>query len=288
LAFLKLDCGILNSTIWYDKPARDIFLTALLMARPCRLSKPIEQLDVHTMKPTGFVLPAGDYGFVDAAGPGIVHKALVEHAEGMAALDRLGSPEAGSRTSVHAGRRLIRIDGGYIAVNYDAYRRKDHTAALRMKRLRAKKRDAVTSRSNAVTRRNVTQAEEEAEAEAVKGPSGVSIETPTGSPATPGGHGLTDWMIERWGEQYQGQKPTWPKASYIQLARLLKRIGDEEVRTRWPRYLADASDFFAGHPLVKFATQADRWIKETVTGGNGRHRGDPLFEPPPGGYRREG
>src|SRR3990167_930952 len=34
MPFVKLDCGILDSTLWFDRDARDVFLTALLMAVP--------------------------------------------------------------------------------------------------------------------------------------------------------------------------------------------------------------------------------------------------------------
>ena len=68
---------------------------------------------------------------------------------------------------------MVRIDGGFIVLNYQAYRERDYTAAKRQRRFRqrhkndAKNRNAVTpvtrNASNAVTSRNVTQAEAEVE-----------------------------------------------------------------------------------------------------------------------------
>ena len=76
---------------------------------------------------------------VEAAGGGIVRRAGRERETGLAALERLGSPEADSRTPDYDGRRLVRIDGGYVALNYAKYREKDHTSSERSKRYREKK-----------------------------------------------------------------------------------------------------------------------------------------------------
>ena len=89
---------------------------------------------------------------------------------GLAALERLGSPEAESRSQDYEGRRMIRIDGGYLILNFDRYRQKDHTSAARSQRYRERKsvrstvktphRDDVASR---VTSRSITHAEAEAD-----------------------------------------------------------------------------------------------------------------------------
>lgn len=142
MAFVKLDCGILDSTIWGDREAREVFITALLMAKPRQLFVEMPQLCVNSLEMTGFVVPPGWYGFVEAAGPGIVDRCKIEREAGMAALERLGSPEADSRTPDYGGRRLVRVDGGYVILNYAKYRAKDHTAALRSKRYRIKKKNA--------------------------------------------------------------------------------------------------------------------------------------------------
>lgn len=136
MTFVKLDCTILRSTIWMDRPAREVFITALLMAEPREFTESVEQLRVGAIEPTGWSAPPGWYGFVPAAGPGIVGAALLPQDEGMAALERLGSPDPESRSQAHGGRRMIRIDGGYLVLNYMKHRDKDHTSPLRSARYR--------------------------------------------------------------------------------------------------------------------------------------------------------
>ena len=136
MAFVKLDCGMLDSTLWVDREARELFITALLMAVPYELKEPSKQIRVRTLEETGFEIPAGWYGMVEAAGIGIVRRAGMELESGLSALERLGEPEYESRTPDYEGRRLVRVAGGYIALNYAKYREKDHTAAERSKRYR--------------------------------------------------------------------------------------------------------------------------------------------------------
>lgn len=152
MPFVKLDCGILNSTLWIDPVERDIFITALLMAVPFEFKTAQPQLVVNEILETGFVVPPGWYGMVEAAGPGIVRRALLEQEAGMRALAKLGEPDPGSRSRAWDGRRLVRVDGGYLVLNYMDYLLKDYGAAERMRRLRAKKRDTVTVTGNRVTR----------------------------------------------------------------------------------------------------------------------------------------
>lgn len=139
VAFVKLDCGMLDSTIWADREARELFITALLMAEPRELLQDEAQIEVRSLQETGFKVPSGWYGFVSAAGVGIVARAKMEIEVGLSALERLGRPEADSRTPDFEGRRLVRINGGYIALNFAKYREKDHTAAERSRRYREKK-----------------------------------------------------------------------------------------------------------------------------------------------------
>lgn len=140
MSFVKLDCGILDSTLWVDREAREIFITALLMAKPFECVSPLPQIEVRGLSQTGFVVTPGLYGFVAAAGQGIVRRAGIDDLEiGMAALERLGNPEVDSRTPDFEGRRLVRVDGGYVVLNFRKYRDKDHTAAQRMRKYRAKK-----------------------------------------------------------------------------------------------------------------------------------------------------
>jgi hypothetical protein len=169
MAFVKLDTGILESTLWLDRSAREVFITALLMASPHEIQKPIAQFEVRSLTQTGWEVPIGWYGLVDAAGPGICRRAGIELELGMAALDRLGAADPESRSTDFEGRRLVRVDGGYVVLNYMKYRDRDHGAAERMRLYRARK--SVTENVTDVTRngdslrRTVTYADADADAE---------------------------------------------------------------------------------------------------------------------------
>lgn len=140
MPFVKLDTGILNSTLWFEKACRDVFITALLMAEPRELREPQPQIHARSLELTGFTVPPGWYGFIETAGVGIIGRALVEPEAGMAALDRLGEPDQESRSNDYQGRRLVRVNGGYIVLNYMRYRDKDYSGAERQKRFRDRKK----------------------------------------------------------------------------------------------------------------------------------------------------
>lgn len=163
MAFVKLDTGMLDSTLWIDREAREVFITALLMAEPRELKEPVWALKPDSLESNGFEIPAGWYGFVRAAGPGIVRRAMVDPAVGMIALQRLSDPDLGSRSADFEGRRLMRVDGGYVVLNYMKYRERDYTAGERMKRYRERQKDKKLRRNGVDVRRNVTQAEAEVE-----------------------------------------------------------------------------------------------------------------------------
>jgi len=153
MPFVKLDCGMLNSTLWFEKAARDVFITALLMAEPYELKEPKEQITTESLEHTGWTIPPGWYGFVAAAGLGIISRAMVERQEGLAALKLLASPEQSSRSEDFEGRRLVRIDGGYLVLNYMKYRERDYSAAERQRRFRAARRNGDLKQAS---RRDVT------------------------------------------------------------------------------------------------------------------------------------
>ena len=171
MAYVKLDCGILDSTLWINRDSRELFITALLMAEPREYDQTIPQWEVARLELTGYSAPPGWYGFVPAAGVGIIRRAGMDQQQGIVALERLGSAENDSRNPDFDGRRLIRIDGGYLILNYMRYRDKDHTAAERQRRLRERRKGAnVTRDNNDVTRdvtlhtRDVTHADADADA----------------------------------------------------------------------------------------------------------------------------
>jgi hypothetical protein len=140
MPFIKLDTQILTSTTWFDRDVRDVFLTALLMAEPHEVLEPMPQLEVDALTETGFVVQPGWYGFIRAAGIGIIHRSGVDMDEGLVALRTLGNPEPESRSQDHDGRRLARVNGGYIALNYMRFRDFDYTAKERQRRLRKRRK----------------------------------------------------------------------------------------------------------------------------------------------------
>lgn len=168
MPFVKLDCGILNSTLWFERDCREVFLTALLMAEPVELQEAMPQIQVRSLDPTGWEVPPGWYGLAPAAGLGIIDRAKVEREAGLLALEQLGSPEQASRSQEFDGRRLVRVDGGYIVLNYMKYRERDYTSAERSKRYRMRLAEAASRRSADKSRRDITQAEAEVEAEKIK------------------------------------------------------------------------------------------------------------------------
>lgn len=201
MAFVKLDCGMLDSTIWIDRAARELFITALLMAEPYEVDEPIPAIQVASLKESGFVVPPGWYGFVAAAGPGIVNRAGMEAKAGIEALERLGEPEPESRTPDHEGRRMVRINGGYIVLNFDKYRQKDHTAAERSKRYRDKQAASrVTNGSSRVETPTVTQAESREQRADLPSAKAGNGKLPKKSPTTE--HTPHAEFIHRWTEEY--------------------------------------------------------------------------------------
>lgn len=164
MPFVKLDCGTLDSSLWIDRDARDIFITALLMAVPFELDQPTAQIEIGSLRETGFMAPPGWYGFVHAAAPGIVGRSLMpDKSVGLDALKRLGDPDPLSRSQEYEGRRLIRVNGGFLVLNYAKYRDRDYTAADRARRYRERKK--TVTRDSVYITPNVTQAEAEAYAD---------------------------------------------------------------------------------------------------------------------------
>jgi len=154
MPFVKLDTGILRSTLWMERDQCDVFLTALLMAEPKEFKEPQSQIEVDSLELTGFVAPSGWYGFCAAAGVGIIRMSHTDPEPGMAALRALGNPDDESRSKGFGGRRMIRVDGGYLILNYMAYREKDYEAKDRMRLLRQRRK--LESQDVTPNRRNVT------------------------------------------------------------------------------------------------------------------------------------
>ena len=66
------------------------------MAEPFEILAPSEQLAVRTLKPTGWIVPPGWYGKVDAAGTGIVRRDGCDTETGLSALEELGGANSHS------------------------------------------------------------------------------------------------------------------------------------------------------------------------------------------------
>jgi hypothetical protein len=115
--FVKLDAGILDSSLWAESSdVCKVFITMLAMCEPDGLCR--------------------------ATAPGISRRAILPLEQVREALARLEAPDPDSRTPTDDGRRIRRAPGGYVVVNFAEYRKRDYTAAERKRRQR--ERDAVT------------------------------------------------------------------------------------------------------------------------------------------------
>ena len=55
MPFVKLDCTILNSTLWFERDVREIFITALLMAEPKEITEPQPEIATRSLSETGWI-----------------------------------------------------------------------------------------------------------------------------------------------------------------------------------------------------------------------------------------
>ena len=145
---VRLHEDLLNSTLWLDWRMRDIWLTAILKAIPWTAALPVEQLEVCSFKPTGWFVPPGRYGFANVGGPylichglGIRREDAEAMREGEDALKRLCSPDKYSDFLKYEGRRLARVEGGYVILDYVEHARGGLTNAERCLRYRNKIRN---------------------------------------------------------------------------------------------------------------------------------------------------
>ncbi len=111
MPFVKLDTGILDSSLW-SEPAQTCKCWVTLLA----------MMDAT--------------GLVRSTAPGIAKRAHLTLKQTTAALETFESPDKHSRSLNDEGRRIKRVDGGYQVINSEKYRKYDYTAAERMKRHR--------------------------------------------------------------------------------------------------------------------------------------------------------
>jgi hypothetical protein len=106
------------------------------------MTEEIPQLSIYRDAETGWKISPGEYGFAPVSAAGLVRAANLGDGQfdaGMAALERLGEPEEGGKSQAFEGRRVVRVDGGFLVLNLMKYRSKDLTAGDRSRRYRARK-----------------------------------------------------------------------------------------------------------------------------------------------------
>lgn len=118
MSYVKLFGSILASTIWREPPTtRVLWITMLAMA--------------------------DRDGVVEASVPGLADLARLSIDECRRGLASLEGPDPDSRTIAHEGRRIAKVDGGWLVLNYEFYRDKqtaEHVRALAAAR-KARQRD---------------------------------------------------------------------------------------------------------------------------------------------------
>lgn len=128
---------LLGSTIWREDPATKVtWITMLAMS--------------------------DRDGLVEASVPGLAHLAGVTLEEAERALAKFLAPDPYSRTPDNEGRRLEKVDGGWLLINYDKYRAKQSPEevaekhAARQVRYRQRKKNERHQPSPSVTPRHQT------------------------------------------------------------------------------------------------------------------------------------
>jgi len=268
MAFVKLDTKILDSTIWIERECREVFITALLMAEPIEFKSPMEAISVNSLEMLGFTVPPGWYGFVPAAGQGIIRRALVPEGPGMQALEKLCSPDNGSRSAEHEGRRMVRVSGGYVILNYMKYRDRDHTAAERQRRLRARKRMAVESQSRVtVSQSRATSRIADADADAEADTDKEKILKPLASPqAASLVRGSGFYLELNTGEEYEV-----PEIDLAEYRRLYPAVDvAQSLRSMRGWLLADKTRRKTAKGIKRFITS---WLDRQQNRSNGNGHG---------------
>jgi hypothetical protein len=175
--YVKLFSDIIQSSIWAEGPDTcKLWITMLALARP--------------------------NGLVRATAPGLSNEARIPLERTKEILSLLESPDPDSRTPDHEGRRIERVDGGYMVLNYTKYREfvdedtrreRDRVRSKNYRARHAASRDAnVTSRDGHAAS---LQAEGEAEGEAEVEREGTR--TPEETPQNSGQAGKDSGSIPR-------------------------------------------------------------------------------------------
>lgn len=99
MGYSKLFSEIVTSSIWSEDDSTRIVWITMLALKDSR-------------------------GFVPAAIPGLANAARVSVEQCEAAVAKLESPDKYSRTEDHDGRRIKKVDGGWLVLNHEKYRDK--------------------------------------------------------------------------------------------------------------------------------------------------------------------
>jgi len=106
MSFTKLDSGIVDSSLWaYPAEERIVWITLLAKA--------------------------DETGFVRISFSGLVRAANVSEEATRRAIEKFTAPDNESRTEEYGGRRIERLEGGWIILNYMKYREKTDRDAHR-------------------------------------------------------------------------------------------------------------------------------------------------------------
>lgn len=139
--FAKLDSGIVDSTLWMKD--HDVLRVWVALLAKC-----------------------DSYGIVRASVPAMAHlcRVTVERFEQI--VRELTAPDPYSRTPDHGGRRLEAVEGGWVLLNYVAYRELGQRKAGSHAERQARYRQRLKERDSRVTGSVTSDTEAEAEAEA--------------------------------------------------------------------------------------------------------------------------
>jgi len=120
--FTKIFGSILNSSIWLDEDGHH---------RP---------MDVKLVWLTMLIM-ANEFGIVEATAAGIAKESGVLAKRVREIIDLLINPDPESRTPDNQGRRIEKVEGGWLVLNHEKYRsirnRKQMVDAARQRRHRA-------------------------------------------------------------------------------------------------------------------------------------------------------
>jgi hypothetical protein len=132
MAYVKLSTSILDSSVWEQDPAvRVTWITLLAMA--------------------------DQDGMVRSTSGGIARNAIIDLDTVKKALATFEAPDPDSRTPDHDGRRIAKVPGGWIVLNYERYRDENNaderaaSARARQARYRARQKEKQEAHAAALT-----------------------------------------------------------------------------------------------------------------------------------------